>query len=519
MAVVSISKIQVRQGRKYGDEGIPQLASGEFGWAIDAQELYIGNGSVEDGAPYVGNTRLLTDNDNIFELASDYEYRDGDLQTGLTSDSPVIRSLQDRLDDWVSIRSFGAVGDGTDQTEYIQNALNQLFFLSESGDPITRVVLYFDPGVYTLTNTIDLPPYTTIVGSGIEQTVFETSGDFPAFRTISSETGGTDPTYLTQSRHLTLGGFTVRCETDGFELIDSRDGKFIDIVIERTSPSDQNVGVYLESFGSFSGVGTRRNFFDRITIKNFGKAVYSLTGVYENTWHSCRFENLYTGFDMSTTVDAPVYNVIENSVFSDVQYEGVLIQGGMDNTSRFNKYYSVGTGSQGHGIFVTDHFSNASIDDWFSRLAMSYEAVNSSIVYHRSVDSDAISQSVYTQRVSTAIVPGTNRLIKLPAKGKMGYTIEYIYRSDELEITRSGKIDVSLDTERDTGTPIQDRQNVNMSDDYLVSGPSSDGETLILSAELVDESSDGRVDSLIINMNNSSAADDGEILFRVMSKG
>ena len=43
MAVVQISRIQHRRGRKNQGTGLPQLASGEIGWAIDTQELYIGN--------------------------------------------------------------------------------------------------------------------------------------------------------------------------------------------------------------------------------------------------------------------------------------------------------------------------------------------------------------------------------------------------------------------------------------------------------------------------------------------
>lgn len=46
MAVVQISKIQVRRGKKNSGSGLPQLASGELGWAVDTQELFIGNGSV-----------------------------------------------------------------------------------------------------------------------------------------------------------------------------------------------------------------------------------------------------------------------------------------------------------------------------------------------------------------------------------------------------------------------------------------------------------------------------------------
>jgi hypothetical protein len=57
MAVIQISKIQVRRG--YGED-IPQLASGELGWSIDERRLFIGNGTLTEGAPEIGNTEILT---------------------------------------------------------------------------------------------------------------------------------------------------------------------------------------------------------------------------------------------------------------------------------------------------------------------------------------------------------------------------------------------------------------------------------------------------------------------------
>ena len=71
MAVVQISKIQVRRGQKNIGTGLPQLASGEIGWAIDTRELFIGNGAVSEGAPAVGNTKVLTQYDDLFQLADD----------------------------------------------------------------------------------------------------------------------------------------------------------------------------------------------------------------------------------------------------------------------------------------------------------------------------------------------------------------------------------------------------------------------------------------------------------------
>ena len=49
----------MRRGQKNAGSGLPQLASGEIGWAVDTQEMYIGNGAVSEGAPAVGNSKYL----------------------------------------------------------------------------------------------------------------------------------------------------------------------------------------------------------------------------------------------------------------------------------------------------------------------------------------------------------------------------------------------------------------------------------------------------------------------------
>jgi hypothetical protein len=58
MSVTQLSKIQVRRGKL---ENLPQLSAGELGWAIDTQQLFIGNGSFEEGAASEGNTEILTE--------------------------------------------------------------------------------------------------------------------------------------------------------------------------------------------------------------------------------------------------------------------------------------------------------------------------------------------------------------------------------------------------------------------------------------------------------------------------
>ena len=172
MAVVQISKIQLRRGKKQVS-GLPQLASGEMAWAIDTQELYVGNGAVSEGAPLVGNTKILTEHDNILDLLDQYRYKPSDttILTGLNGNITE-RTVQQRLDEGnVNASSFGISGldSSKDQTALIQNAINSLYITTTTTN---RVALEFDPGTYKVTGTLYIPSFVKLVGSGKDRTVF-----------------------------------------------------------------------------------------------------------------------------------------------------------------------------------------------------------------------------------------------------------------------------------------------------------------------------------------------------------
>ena len=129
MPIVQISRITNRKGLQ---ENLPQLAGAELGWSIDQRRLFIGNGTLQEGAPVIGNTEILTEFSNIFELQNTYTYK-GEaagyvVQTGPAAGSPVTQSLQSRLDSFAVVTDFGAIGDGaTDCTAAINRALYQLY--------------------------------------------------------------------------------------------------------------------------------------------------------------------------------------------------------------------------------------------------------------------------------------------------------------------------------------------------------------------------------------------------------
>jgi len=158
MAVIQISKIQVRRGQKLTGIGVPQLSSAEFAWAVDTQELFIGNGSVADGAPEVGNTRILTEHDNILELIAGYRF--GNDNSVVLS---VERSIQGKLDEYVSVLDFGAVPDGdTDCSQAFENAFSELF--QSPGRNDLRKVLLIPNGEYIFSNNIRIPSSAKIKG-------------------------------------------------------------------------------------------------------------------------------------------------------------------------------------------------------------------------------------------------------------------------------------------------------------------------------------------------------------------
>ena len=158
MSIVQISKIQVRRGQKNSNSGIPQLSSAEFAWAVDTQELFIGNGSVLEGAPYVGNTKILTEHDNILDLASSYQFASNDTAITLS----VSRNLQSKLDEYVSVTDFGAIGDGsTDCVQAFQTAVTQLF---RNANTNYRKILLIPNGEYLFTSGLALPDGVILQG-------------------------------------------------------------------------------------------------------------------------------------------------------------------------------------------------------------------------------------------------------------------------------------------------------------------------------------------------------------------
>jgi len=327
MAVVQISRIQQRRGKKNSQTGFPQLASGEIAWAIDTQELYIGNGAVSEGAPFVGNTKILTEHDNLLDFATLYQYKRNDtrIKTGEFSSIPVRRSVQERLDDYVSVRAFGIIGDSTtDVTALLQRAIDQLFLNdSTKNNTSSRVVLFMEPGEYVISDELKIPPYAHIVGAGIDSTVIIQEGDAPIFRMVD---GNSRPgiytelaamTYLQRPRKINISDLTLRNDyrrDKPIVYLDNTDSTVFDKVkfqgayVNGQSPNDHEVGVYIRSA---SGVFRTENIlFNYCEFSNTGYGVYSACDHDNISFDNCKFFELFDGINVGGSTASISGNIV-----------------------------------------------------------------------------------------------------------------------------------------------------------------------------------------------------------------
>ena len=185
MPIVQISRIQHRRGKA---TDLPQLAAGELGWSVDDQRLYIGNGTVADGAPAVGNTEIVTSGSSGFTTALNYVYKgylgsSTPIVTGASGDYS--RTLQQTLDDYVSVKAFGAKGDGsTADAVAIQRAIEELYTDTDKADVRARRILFFPAGQYNINTSIKIPPYAHLRGEGPGKTVlYQSGGNGPVAQT------------------------------------------------------------------------------------------------------------------------------------------------------------------------------------------------------------------------------------------------------------------------------------------------------------------------------------------------
>jgi hypothetical protein len=392
MAIVQISRITQRKGLQ---ENLPQLAGAEFGWSIDERRLFIGNGTLEEGAPVIGNTEILTEFSDIFEFQSTYTYK-GEaagyvVQTGPTAGNPITQSLQSWLDQFATVKDFGAVGDGdTDDTAAINRALNQLY--CQEVNPQIRRSLFFPAGVYKVSGTIVIPPFATLIGEGADNSVIQmVPGDDSALRAYVARTGdslqqtgvnignngATVPQYVTVSN---LGFETLDDDIDVFLVEAAENCSLTGVTLTGPRTAGPALATDLNAirgvaFNSTPILICNTITFDQCVFTGTTYAIETDEQIQGITVSNSKLETLYQGIVLGKT--APVlggptgFRVVHN-FFNAIFAEGINFGQISLNATGHNIFYDVGNHFNGTTnpetpVINFDAANNISIGDMFER--------------------------------------------------------------------------------------------------------------------------------------------------------
>ena len=328
MPIVQISRIQHRRGKA---TDLPQLAAGELGWSVDTQRLYIGNGTVADGAPAVGNTEIVTSGSPSFSAALSYVYKGylGDatpIVTGASGD--FTRTLQATLDDHVSVKAFGAKGDNsTADVLAIQRALDELYSDTDQDDTRARRVLFFPAGTYRINASLKIPPYAHLVGEGPDKTVIRNSGSNAVAVTMDDDGqvygsigngGATTPTQI-QIEGITLKNTVAHpgMSIDNATKVYFNNCKFEGSYAQGGVDSSNSKGVTVRST---TALPCSQIVFNQCQFSKFARLVdlsYDATNV---RFSDCDFNESYYGALLGEQMDGSTNGLINGP--RDVQFSG-----------------------------------------------------------------------------------------------------------------------------------------------------------------------------------------------------
>ena len=386
MAIVQISQITNRKGLAVD---LPQLAGAELGWSTDTRQLFIGNGTLEDGAPVIGNTELLTEFSDILNVSSSYTYKGTAagyiVQTGPTPASPVTQTLQQFLDQHASVKDFGAMGDGsTDDTAAINRALNQLY-CQPIQSPGIRRSLFFPAGVYVVSDSINIPSYATLIGEGANNSIIQlvsNSGAVSYVAQTADNLQNTGVSILTAPTNITVSNMAFQSldpVSSVFLVQSAKSCRFqnVSFIGATTGLTTDAAGTHGVGFGYTASLIPNNIIVEACAFSNTVWGVQSAETIRSVVINNSSFNTLYQGVNLSTGATGVR---VTNNVFDNIYAEGVKFGDLIANTpvnlnaTGYNIFYNVGNNNvTGTGTLtpatsiINIYGTNISIGDMFAR--------------------------------------------------------------------------------------------------------------------------------------------------------
>ena len=305
--------------------------------------------------------------------------------TGTSVSHPVTRTLQQKFDDVVSVRDFGATGDGvTDDTTAINRALSELYTREINTE--VRRSLFFPAGTYKVTDTINVPSYAKLYGEGAKSTTIKyyVSGSTATavVRTVDSkkQTGvniGNFGAIVPTDIEISSMGFETTADNDVFLLESVTNSSFENVSLK--GPETTSTLTTADNKACIRIQGTLLMVPKNITFNN---CVTSGTGFGVQINDKCngitlsnsRLSSHYKGVVLGDVpIDGGPTGVrISQNIFDDIMGQGIDINAVSMNISAFNAFYDVGNNFRGAGnpfstIIDISNADNISIGDMFER--------------------------------------------------------------------------------------------------------------------------------------------------------
>ena len=473
MPIVQISRIQHRRGK---NTDLPQLAAGEIGWVVDEQRLYIGNGTVADGAPAVGNTEIVTAGSSAFTSALSHTYK------GYLGDSTPVgtaqqRSIGDRLDDYVSVKDFGAKGDdSTADITAIQNAIDEIYKDTDKDDTRSRRILFFPAGTYRINAALKIPPYAALVGEGPDKTIIRNSGNNAVMVTMDDEgnvganignSSATTPTQI-QISSMTLrntvayGGMSLDRVTHAY----FNNVKFQGSYASGGSDASTSKGITVTN--STAVLSTTNVIFNQCQFTKFARLVDISFNATNIKFHNCDFATAYYGaligaeMDGSTAglTDGPRDMQFTSSSWGDIGQQAILVAPATGTTdgagprhivSHANYYAkNVANNFEGTGtlnevpIIQFDNDECSSVQDFFERTDLRRSDGSSNLNAAPEVQGIGVTSKLIKSQTLPDNTSSATTINEYPALNSKGITIKYKITRGTLD--RTGEFIISAST-------------------------------------------------------------------------
>ena len=522
MSVIQISKIQIRRGKKTVN-GIPQLSSAEFAWAVDSQELYIGNGSVAEGAPYVGNTKIITEHDNILDLAAGYMY----LESNNAISGTVNRSLQSKLDEHVSVVDFGADGGGIVNNVYaFETALNQLFRNVQLSQ---RKVLIIPNGIYKFTGDLRIPSNTIIKGETPNGAILALGSHNIRFVSEDGTSGLVNFSSTNRPTNVSISDITVVRTTGSVDITGLSNSRFNNVTLTgtysfATLPTDPIIDTSKAAVKWLNQiVGTAVSHVDFVNC-NFisnGISVYAEQtdsfATYVN-FSGCHFLTNYCGIQIAGVESQQNNWNISQTTFEEMYLHAINSDAGTGTIVKDSTFKLCGNelGTAMYPVWPMVSFSglgNSVIDCSSDRHSSVNILESSTIVAVPEVEyASSVSFTNQQLRLITPMLSGNVCALSINSRYiNINYVLTLHTVSSET-YTRSGKLRLVVG---------DSKTSVTISDDYLYSPTSttSTGASMLMNFEfsvvLKDNNEDTVNDTILLLYSNPTTGVSGQMTYDI----